>query len=304
MKARLCLLVLLLLPEAGAISYTFTHYSMNIEVGEEGRLSQEVGFTIRNKGKTPISEVEYSAASPPENLRVYDSEGALDHKLGGNTLVLSLREPLDQKESERVTIEYELSDFIANFKGYKILTFSYIPEVNISNFSIKLALPPGSTLASETGEGGKSFSAIYPTPARITTDGKRIIVRWEQPELSAQESFRVFTMYSPLGESRGSFIPWLLLGILLGIVATYLKLRKGGKRVARMMLDEEEQEVYDMLLARGGEILQEEVVRRTGYSKAKVSKLVRKLESKGIVMKEPYRKTNLLRLRKEFGGSF
>jgi uncharacterized membrane protein len=69
-----------------------------------------------------------------------------------------------------------------------------------------------------------------------------------------------------------------------------------------MVLGEDERKIYDMLLSSNGEILQDDIARHTDFSRAKISKLVRNLEEKGIIKKEPYRKTNRLLLKREFGG--
>lgn len=294
------MVIMLSLPGAGAISYTFTQYSMGVEVGEGGDLKETITFTIKNTGEEPFSEVEYSPASSPQSLEVTDSQGALNHSLEGSKVVFSFREPLEGGESREVSIEYRLEDFVAEYQNSKILTFSYIPQANISNLAIRVALPPGSTLTSEVNEKGKSFSAVYPTPEGISTDGRRVIISWKKDKLNPQESFRIFVMYSPV-EGESSYIPWLLLGLALGAGATYLKFRD-RKEIAHLVLGEEEREVYDILLERDGSVRQDEVVKLTGHSKAKVSKLVRKLESKGVIEKEPYQKTNRLKLKEEFGG--
>jgi len=166
-----------------------------------------------------------------------------------------------------------------------------------------LKLPEGSVLASEIKKNGESLSAVYPTPDRIYSDGKRIILYWATKELGSEHSFRVFAMYT---DTKGSytFVIWLVLGLLIGAAIVYFKLGYRHEKVTRMLLSRDEEEIYNLIVASGGEILQEDIVRETGYSKAKVSKLVRNLEAKRIIKKEPYKKTNRLLLKKEFGGRY
>jgi uncharacterized membrane protein len=44
----------------------------------------------------------------------------------------------------------------------------------------------------------------------------------------------------------------------------------------------------------GGEIIQSDLVRNTGFSKAKVSKVLSELEDRKIIRKEKYKRSNLI----------
>lgn len=300
------LFVLLLPVNAHAISYKFSNYSMNLEISQTSMINETVSFTMQNIGESPIALVEYFIASKPISLGIYDSKGPLNYTIeNGNTVVISLREPLKNGTSDSIKINFELSGFVADFKEDKILSFSYIPEANITAFSLIVKLPPRSTLASEIEKSGESLSAVYPSPTKIYTNGKRIILEWQRDELKIGESFRVFVMYSNLNKRNYSPL-WVLFGLLIGTALTYfvIKGKNKNKNIARMVLSGDEEKIYELILASDGEILQEEIVKTTGFSKAKVSKLIRNLEIKKIIKKEPYRKTNKLMLKKEFGGRF
>lgn len=300
------LFVLLLPVNAHAISYKFSNYSMNLEISQTSMINETVSFTMKNIGESPIALVEYFIASKPLSLGIYDSKGPLNYTIeNGNTVVISLREPLKNGTSDSIKINFELFGFVADFKEDKILSFSYIPEANITAFSLIVKLPPRSTLASEIEKSGESLSAVYPSPTKIYTNGKRIILEWQRDELKIGESFRVFVMYSNLNKRNYSPL-WVLFGLLIGTALTYfvIKGKNKNKNIARMVLSGDEEKIYELILASDGEILQEEIVKTTGFSKAKVSKLIRNLEIKKIIKKEPYRKTNRLMLKKEFGGRF
>ena len=59
----------------------------------------------------------------------------------------------------------------------------------------------------------------------------------------------------------------------------------------------EEKKVVAEIKKAGGEILQESLREKHGWSKTKPSKLVARLESKGVIEKKVYGKTNRLRLK-------
>lgn len=60
----------------------------------------------------------------------------------------------------------------------------------------------------------------------------------------------------------------------------------------RRLLDEDEQRVYDLVVARSGDVPQGDLVPLSGFSKAKLSRVLDRLERKGL----------LLRLRRGMGN--
>lgn len=53
----------------------------------------------------------------------------------------------------------------------------------------------------------------------------------------------------------------------------------------RRLLDEDEQRLYDIVLARNGDVPQGDLVPLSGFSKAKVSRVIDRLEQKGLVLR-------------------
>ncbi|MFQ6136774.1 MAG: helix-turn-helix transcriptional regulator [Candidatus Hydrothermarchaeales archaeon] len=309
----ICLLIMLscfslLTQNVSATTYSFTDYLIKLAIDDNDNIHEEISFIIENLGDSPISWVEYSLISAPKNLKVFDDEGALLYSIENERDVLiKLREPLGGGESKKIGLKFDISGVVTRFDENKVLTFSYIPEVNVKSFALTVKLPPRSTLASEVRKTGESVSAVYPTPSRIYSDGKKIIVEWAIPELSAQESFRIFLMYTAIEKRNIGYLLGILLGVLLGGAGTFYYFRRRGvegREITRMVLGEDEQKIYDMLLSSDGEILQDDIAKNTDFSRAKISKLVRRLEEKRIIKKEPYKKTNRLLLRKEFGGKY
>jgi uncharacterized membrane protein len=63
------------------------------------------------------------------------------------------------------------------------------------------------------------------------------------------------------------------------------------------MLDEGEKRLYALIRERGGEMLQKDIVASGSFSKAKVTRLLDKLEGKEVVARERHGMTNKIRLR-------
>jgi len=64
------------------------------------------------------------------------------------------------------------------------------------------------------------------------------------------------------------------------------------------LLDGDERNMYQLIASSGGEILQRNLVEKKVFSKAKVTRLLDKLESRGLIRRERYGSTNKIRLIK------
>ncbi len=62
------------------------------------------------------------------------------------------------------------------------------------------------------------------------------------------------------------------------------------------LLEEDERQLYTLIREKGGEMLQSEIVATGSFSKAKVTRLLDKLENKDIVVRERHGMTNKVRL--------
>jgi uncharacterized membrane protein len=56
----------------------------------------------------------------------------------------------------------------------------------------------------------------------------------------------------------------------------------------------DERLVLDAIKKEGGKIIQSDLVKNTGFSKAKVSKILSELENRNLIRKEKYKRTNLI----------
>ena len=95
--------------------------------------------------------------------------------------------------------------------------------------------------------------------------------------------------------------------ILLTAVATYsfiyiyrdlsrLEDKSKKQKLAGKILEGDELRLYNAIL-NAKEILQKDLVYESGYPKAKVTRLLEKLERKDLVVRKPYGNTNKIRVK-------
>ena len=95
---------------------------------------------------------------------------------------------------------------------------------------------------------------------------------------------------------------YLGFGILFGLFLAlgFYFSRRSLRKVSYSILTEDEEKVIKAIMASEGEIEQDRLPAETGFSRPKVSRIVSELKERDIVFKEPYKRTNRIKLKKEF----
>jgi len=96
----------------------------------------------------------------------------------------------------------------------------------------------------------------------------------------------------------------LVISFLLGalVYKHHYRIREVLKpkiRIPMLVLTSDERRIVEEIIRSGGEIKQEEISQRTGFSRSKVSRIISELEERGVITRERVGKTYILRLARE-----
>ncbi len=96
-------------------------------------------------------------------------------------------------------------------------------------------------------------------------------------------------------------IAFLVMGI--GIYMLFIakpvseEMRRGFRQIDTSKLDEDEKRVYDLVKNKGGSIYQSDLIRETNFSKVKVTRVVDRLETKGVLERKRRGMANIIVLK-------
>ncbi|MFH1774299.1 MAG: hypothetical protein ABH874_05000 [Methanobacteriota archaeon] len=95
---------------------------------------------------------------------------------------------------------------------------------------------------------------------------------------------------------------YLTFGVLLGILGILglQRFRKYKEKVPYTLLTGDEEKVVKVILDNGGEMTQDLLPEKTGFSRPKISRIVADLVGRDIISKEQYGRTQKLKIKKEF----
>ena len=259
--------------------YEITDYAITVDISE-GKVHEKIDITIENYGSLDI--FEYSFLYPLENLQVYDYQGTIDHEIRGDLLLCYLN--VRGFQPYTFTIEFDTSGYISPVKeGKWVFSPIFQFSVPVQNFLIEITVPAEMAVV----------SPIYPTPTSIYSYKETLVVKWKKESLDVGEEFLVLLGYKPVtSPSNQSFIYYIFAAAFLSFISGLYLGRREKPKPEYVVADE--RLVLDAIKKGGGKIIQSDLVKNTGFSKAKVSKILSELENRNLIRKEKYKRTNLI----------
>jgi len=249
-------------------------------------------------------------------LKAYDSKGLMNctEKPTVYGTFISCKPNMKERKNYTVHITFILKGLVHPFSQEKpqnqqdnhakyIFRYEYNIKEPTKTMEIMLYLPEGFGLVKM-----KNTTPYYPKNAIITSDGRHVILEWnlKNPELGNTLLFsaiyeKVLPMMPKTFFNRFSQQIWLItfLVILFLLFLIYKVMER--RKIAFELIREDERKILEYLEANKDKFVkQKDIVRHTGFSKAKVSRLITELEKRGIVERERIGRTNRVRLKKRF----
>lgn len=236
------------------------------------------------------SQVEYSLLNKPDNLVVYEGSNELSYEITNNEFYdIVINKEVRKGQTYRLRLEFDIKGLVSQLDEKYVFSFRYDPSDKLSNLNLDVNLPRGFVLSDLE-------SAVSPSGYNVRTDGKDIQLSWNLRDVSTEQSFII--IYERGIITNSGWITGLITAsiALIAIIGVILFYRKEKKDVVSGVLSSDEKKIVSMIES-NVEITQKQVVKDTGFSKAKVSKIIRRLEEMGIVEKMPHMTTNKLKIK-------
>ncbi len=184
--------------------------------------------------------------------------------------------------------------------------YKVIPQVD-KNITIKVFLSEGFTI---------DDNDIYPKNFNLQTDGHRIIIIWHFDNLKDSNDIPIFLKFNSISSlTLITKIIIVIVALLLIFSAVILFLKYGksieakknnNKKLSKKptlkdftsYLSDGEKTVVEILRRKNSEMWQRDIQREGNFSKARLSRIIRNLEAKKIISKNPIGNTNKIKLKK------
>ena len=276
-------------PIAADNQIEITYLKIDVEIMEDHSLKESMDIILY-----PKEEIDFNLYLPTgyKNLEIiYDDE--------------KLSPPPDQvitlipNELNSIKITYTISNAVEINKKEFVYTKDLVYP-NIINLIFRIKLPPA------YGINNEDISSIIPESTYLQSDGKRIIVLWEMKSPSTPMMFKI--KYNSLVKNNGfgtnivfplAFVLILLISLGLFIFYRYSRVRVQEIKIPSSLLSEDEMTICGIIKNEGGKIKQKKLSSITGFSKAKITKILTNLEKKELIEREPVGRTFVITLKKK-----
>lgn len=201
----------------------------------------------------------------------------------------------NQVGDKLVVKENNLSSFVSSDELDKTdLGYYFIKQIkadkNYSNFIVSLNLEVG--VVAESGQ-------IFPVGYISSSDGQTISLVWSYYNVSKGDDFAFFVSLEDK-KNNVSYV-WIyyvliIILVVLGFVGVRYLMNK-RKDMSKYLLDDEKRVIQLLKQADGKGMWQKNIQTSLGFSKAKLSRMIRNLESRGLIEKIPVGNTNKVRLK-------
>ncbi len=247
--------------------------------------------------------ISYFVLDDVRNLRAYDKNGEIKCTLNKESIGTEIScYKRSEKQSNASIILMYYTNTITPKQDYLIFRYAIPVIYPTKKIEVEAYLPEGAVVVNS-----ENFETITPKPTKIGSDekGRRFKIEWilNEPQLGKTYTFNIYyeLRAQPLMSEKSRIfyiISSLIVVSLILLVAIYYFLKKQKEEKVINILIEDEKKVLDAIKELGEGCKQKDVVKYTGFSKAKVSRIVEELKKRNIIEVEKVGKHNKLYLKK------
>ncbi|MBR9675690.1 hypothetical protein GOV05_01645 [Candidatus Woesearchaeota archaeon] len=214
------------------------------------------------------------------------------------------------RESSHILLEYSTSLYSDDSSVF----FSILSLYKSDTLSIRVILDEEDNLRYKAIPG-EIITSVYPAYYMVLSDGKSIIITWIKENVKEGEEFSAYILLEEKKEGiNNAFLILLALLLLLVITRAYYSYKnqriESQKKVSSKKspakkkkleildyLKEDEKQVVNILKKKKGSAEQGTIRTVGGFSKSTLSRILKELENRNIIVKEKKGKKNIVRLR-------
>lgn len=289
----IALLTALIFLCSSAYAAEFKSYKIVAEI-EGGTVNKDFVITLFNDAEVELKAATISAPLDSEIIFVRDSYGDLPYKIFRERnikIIFNFTTPLKPKEERLLLVKLSTKSLVTKKEDYFEYLLVFTPKQDIADFEHVLKLPNDAKLYSPGGGfqmviPEAELSRQYPTPtlvwkAQLKQNNPEVfLVRYKTEEGDALRK---------IGFSLALIV---FAGILFfGLSRARGKYQKRRTLESLKILNERERRVLEEVVSSEG-IKQYELLAKLEYTKSSLSKILARLEARGLIRKKKIGKVN------------
>lgn len=289
---KILILIFFILFSVPCFSQELYQYGVTAEIFENNTVSYKLTLIfVNHKEQTFIIPIV------SDNIKV---ESVADCKVQTGMLETNIVCSMKASNRTDIIISYDSNQKINKRDNYFLFTDSFKININTNTTPILVKLPEGTGLREPVEN---SFS---PKNALIGSDGRRTIINWQINDLKKGDRIDVYLAFEKIGEVIISEFPIEIFVIIIIITFAAVIIfyqfywKQKSVKLILPVLKKDEKIIFDTIMKHGNGINQKIIVNDSGYSKAKVSKVLNSLKERGLIKLERIGRKNKVYIEKNF----
>ncbi len=290
---KILILIFFILFSVPCFSQELYQYGVTAEIFE----NNTVGYKLTLIFVEHQNQTFFIPIGSPDNIKV---ESVADCKIQPGMLETNVVCNMENSERTDVIISYNSNQKVNKRDSYFLFADSFKIRGDVEIIPILVKLPEG------TGLREPVENSYSPENALIGSDGRRTIINWEMNDLKKGERIDVSVAFEKIGDIIISEFPIefsiiIIIGIAAAIVVFYQFYWKNKSvKLILPVLKKDEKIIFDTVMKHGNGVNQKIIVKDSGYSKAKVSKVLNSLKERGLIKLERIGRKNKVYIEKNF----
>ncbi|MBI5001913.1 MarR family transcriptional regulator [Candidatus Woesearchaeota archaeon] len=277
-------------------SYKITAAPSNDDV------ANSIEITINNTKTSALTQGILHLAKDAEIESIRDSYGTISYSVTEEEenlkVSFSFSIPVQPHEARVVTLE-TVTHNVVQKEGYFEYLLVLVPSADIENFVHIVKLDKDVVLYNTAQDGGENYLIVPDATVSETADN--VVIQWQSALTKDTPSVFLVRFAQETGINYWKWTAILLLTLIfgagLGIGAQQLYVYRNQQKAlkATNILNEREKAVLALII-KNIEIKQYEIIKQLGYTKSNMSKIIKRLELRGLVAVKKEGKIRILTL--------
>jgi uncharacterized membrane protein len=249
-------------------------YKANVEIADDS-----VNYHIEMVFSKAVSGVITAIPGTPQNV---ETACRLDKALLQTNVICD-------NAVKNLTITYTSTERITTKDNWLMWSDTFRLPEPATDLEVHVELPAGIVLKEPIAD------AIEPVGANVTTDGRHILIDWAATNVEGQWSGSIAYERTEIISSLPTILAVIAILAAVAVVAYKYYFSGGTKESMKIILPvlkKDEKGVIEGLIKHGSGVNQKIIVKESGYSKAKVSKVLKSLGERGLVRLERTGRSN------------
>ncbi len=290
---KIYLLVALLF--AATANAALVNWAADISINDDGSTDWTVILTYNDT----VARSDYFIPARATNIEVFADNNTADCAVTqeiGTSIVC-------ETSAKEFVYKFHIKNLVSTIgeiQYIRVFRYAFSITQSVERVHAVVKFPLGAALVEEEKLKGTGLTSFDPDFGREGSDGRRISVSWTFDKPVLGQSINVSAIYELLGfDAFALFFIILALVIAAFFLFVIFILKKHKVRDILPVLTDGERKVMEIILREKGEVDQRVIVKETDFSKAKVSRVINDLMSRGLVEKISRGRKNLIKLKKD-----